>query len=121
MAAMSKHLSAKRVYEEPAPDDGERVLIDRLWPRGLTKEKAHVDLWLKDIAPSRELRTWFGHDPEKYDEFRRRFEAELAEEPARTALETLREHIKKGPVTLVYAAHDSAHSNASVLLKLLGA
>ncbi|MFI5277077.1 MAG: DUF488 domain-containing protein [Ktedonobacterales bacterium] len=120
MAATSKHLSVKRVYEEPAPEDGERVLIDRLWPRGLSKEKAHIDLWLKDVAPSRELRTWFGHDPAKYDEFRRRYEAELAEEPARSALATLREHIKRGPVTLVYAAHDSEHANATVLRELLG-
>ncbi|HEY8322986.1 MAG TPA: DUF488 domain-containing protein [Ktedonobacterales bacterium] len=120
MAATSKHLSVKRVYEEPAPEDGERVLIDRLWPRGLSKEKAHIDLWLKDVAPSRELRTWFGHDPAKYDEFRRRYEAELAEEPARSALATLREHIKRGPVTVVYGARDSDHSNAAVLRELLG-
>lgn len=120
MAATSKHLSFRRVYEEPAASDGERVLIDRLWPRGLSKEKAHIDLWLKDVAPSRDLRTWFGHDPEKYDEFRRRYEAELAEEPAHSALATLREHIKRGPVTVVYGARDSDHSNAAVLRELLG-
>jgi uncharacterized protein YeaO (DUF488 family) len=114
-------VATKRVYEEPTPDDGERVLIDRLWPRGLTKENAHVDLWLKDIAPSRDLRTWFGHEPAKFDEFRRRYEAELAQEPARSALATLRQHCARGPVTLVYAAHDSAHSNAAVLRELLSA
>ena len=121
MPHTSDIVATKRVYEEPAPDDGERVLIDRLWPRGLTKEKAHVDLWLKDIAPSRELRTWFGHEPATFDEFRRRYEAELEQEPARTALDTLREHCTRGPVTLVYAAHDSAHSNAAVLRELLSA
>ena len=119
MAATSKHLNFRRVYEEPAANDGERVLIDRLWPRGLSKEKAHIDLWLKDVAPSRDLRAWFGHDPAKYDEFRRRYEAELAEEPARSALATLREHIKRGPVTVVYGARDSDHSNAAVLRELL--
>ncbi len=121
MPHTSDKVATKRVYEEPAPDDGERVLIDRLWPRGLTKEKAHVDLWLKDIAPSRDLRTWFGHEPAKFDEFRRRYEAELAQEPARSALATLREQCVRGPVTLVYAAHDSAHSNAAVLRELLSA
>lgn len=121
MPHTSDIVATKRVYEEPAPADGERVLIDRLWPRGLTKEKAHVDLWLKDIAPSRELRTWFGHDPAKFDEFRQRYEAELAQEPGRTALATLRERCAHGPVTLVYAAHDSAHSNAAVLRELLSA
>jgi uncharacterized protein YeaO (DUF488 family) len=121
MSGASGIVATKRVYEEPTPDDGERVLIDRLWPRGLTKENAHVDLWLKDIAPSRDLRTWFGHEPAKFDEFRRRYEAELAQEPARSALATLRQHCARGPVTLVYAAHDSAHSNAAVLRELLSA
>jgi uncharacterized protein YeaO (DUF488 family) len=119
MPDSSKTLAIKRVYEEPAPGDGERILIDRLWPRGLTKEKASVDLWLKEVAPSRELRTWFGHDPAKFDEFRRRYEAELAQEPGRSALATLRDHSAQGPVTLVFAAHDSVHSNAAVLRELL--
>jgi uncharacterized protein YeaO (DUF488 family) len=70
----------KRVYDEPEPSDGTRVLVDRLWPRGLSRERAHIDLWLKEIAPSRELRTWFGHDPEKFAEFRDRYETELASE-----------------------------------------
>ena len=120
MAQASGRLTIKRVYEAPAPEDGERVLIDRLWPRGLTKERARIDLWLKEVAPSRELRAWFGHDPEKFDAFRRRYEAELAQEPALSALATLREHLQRGPVTLVYAAQDSAHSNAAVLRELLG-
>ncbi len=119
MAQTSRAVAIKRVYEAPAPDDGERVLVDRLWPRGLTKERASVDLWLKDIAPSRELRTWFGHDPALYDEFHRRYEAELAQEPARSAFTLLREHVARGPVTLIFAAHDSEHCNATVLRDLL--
>jgi uncharacterized protein YeaO (DUF488 family) len=119
MAQMSRPVAIRRVYEEPTPDDGERVLVDRLWPRGLTKEKAHVDLWLKDIAPSRELRAWFGHDPAKYEEFRQRYEAELAQEPAHSALTLLRERSERGPVTLIFAAHDSDHCNAAVLRDLL--
>ena len=109
----------KRVYETPEPSDGERVLVDRLWPRGLTKERARVDLWLKDIAPSAELRTWFGHDVAKYAEFRRRYLAELAQEPAASALALLREHCRRGPVTLVFAARDSEHANATVLRDVL--
>ena len=112
-------VTQKRVYEEPDPDDGMRVLIDRLWPRGLSKERARVDLWLKDVAPSRDLRIWFGHDPAKFDEFRRRYEAELAREPGRAALSRLREMARAQHVTLVFAAHDTEHCNAVVLRELL--
>lgn len=112
-------LRLKRVYEEPAPDDGTRVLIDRLWPRGISKERAHIDLWLKEIAPSRELRTWFGHDPDKFAEFRRRYEAELASGAASDALSRLREMARRGPLTLVFAARDREHVNARVLQDLL--
>lgn len=112
-------VAIKRVYEEPEPGDGERVLVDRLWPRGVSKAQAHIDLWLKDVAPSKDLRTWFGHDPAKYAEFRRRYEAELAEEPGRSALALLRERSTRGPVTLVFAAHDRDHANATVLRDLL--
>lgn len=115
-----KHAVAiKRVYEAPSPDDGERILVDRLWPRGLSKERAAVAIWLKDVAPSQELRKWFEHDVEKYAEFRQRYRAELAVEPGATALALLREHAAQGSVTLVFAAHDSDHSNASVLRDLL--
>ncbi len=116
----TKHwpVTIKRVYEEPSPQDGERVLVDRLWPRGMAKADAHIDLWLKDIAPSAGLRAWFGHDPAKYEEFRRRYLAELAEEPGKSALAQLRERIAQGPVTLVFAAQDSQHCNASVLRDL---
>lgn len=112
-------VALKRVYDEPEPGDGTRVLVERLWPRGLSKERAHVDLWLKEIAPSRELRIWFGHDPEKFAEFRRRYETELASETGQAALARLRELAHQGPVTLVFAAHDTQHNNAVVLRDLL--
>ena len=119
MSHTSERIAIKRVYDMPAPEDGERVLIDRLWPRGLSKERARVDLWLKDIAPSAELRTWFGHDPGKFGEFRRRYEVELAREPGHAALALLREHAERGQVTLVFGAQDTTHSNAAVLRELL--
>lgn len=106
-------VTLKRVYDEPEPGDGTRVLVERLWPRGLSKERAHIDLWLKEIAPSRELRTWFGHDPEKFAEFRSRYETGQA------ALARLRKLAKQGAVTLVFAARDTEHTNAVVLRDLL--
>ena len=112
-------IALKRVYDESEPDDGTRMLVERLWPRGLTKERAHVDLWLKEIAPSRELRIWFGHDPVKFTEFRRRYETELASETGQAALARLRELANQGPVTLVFAAHDTQHNNAFVLRDVL--
>jgi uncharacterized protein YeaO (DUF488 family) len=112
-------VTQKRVYEPPEPADGTRVLVDRLWPRGLSKERAQVDVWLKDVAPSQQLRTWFGHDPAKFEEFRRRYEAELASDPARSALAKLRELARSQHVTLVFAAHDVEHANATVLRELL--
>jgi uncharacterized protein YeaO (DUF488 family) len=112
-------VALKRVYDEPEPGDGTRVLVDRLWPRGLSKERAHIDLWLKEIAPSSELRTWFGHDPEKFAEFRRRYQNEIASETGQTALAKLRAQAKQGPVTLVFAARDTEHANAVVLRDLL--
>ena len=112
-------VALKRVYDEPAASDGTRVLVERLWPRGISKERAHIDLWLKDAAPSSELRTWFHHDPQKFSEFRRRYEAELKSEGAQEALTTLREIAKQGQLTLVFAAHDAEYSNARVLHDLL--
>jgi len=111
------NLKLKRVYEEPAPSDGTRILVDRLWPRGLTKEKAHVDLWLKDIAPSNELRKWFGHDPARWAEFRTRYHAELKHNPEQMAL--LEKAVAKGTATLIYGAKDEEHNEAVVLLQLL--
>jgi uncharacterized protein YeaO (DUF488 family) len=112
-------VALKRVYDEPAASDGTRVLVERLWPRGLSKERAHIDLWLKDVAPSTELRQWFHHDPQKFPEFRRRYEAELKSEGAQEALAKLREIAKQGQLTLVFAAHDAEYSNARVLHDLL--
>lgn len=101
------------MYEAPSPEDGKRILIDRLWPRGLTKEKAKVDLWLKDIAPSADLREWFGHDPEKWPEFQRRYQQEL--EANEHVVAELRKELQAGPATLVYGAKDEAHNDAVVL------
>jgi uncharacterized protein YeaO (DUF488 family) len=106
-------IQIKRVYVKPEAGDGKRILVDRLWPRGLTKERAGVDLWLKDIAPSTELRKWFGHDPEKWVEFRRRYRLELKNN--REAFSLLKAEAAKGPVTLLYGAKDEKHNEAAVL------
>ena len=111
--------SIKRIYEPPTKDDGARVLVDRIWPRGVTKEEAKLDLWLKAIAPSAALRKWYGHDPAKWTEFRRRYRAELAENPEPVA--ELKALMAKGPVTLLFAAHDEAHSHAAVLQEFVQA
>ena len=107
----------KRAYEPPAPADGFRVLVERLWPRGLKKEDAALDLWLKDIAPSKELRQWFSHDPAKWEEFCRRYWAELAAHP--DALQVLKDKIHRGKVTLVYGSKDEEHNAAVALKKFL--
>jgi uncharacterized protein YeaO (DUF488 family) len=109
-------LSIKRVYDEPCKSDGKRILVDRLWPRGLTKEQAHVDLWLKEIAPSNELRKWFAHDPRKWPEFQKRYKQELKSQPA---LALLQHEASKGPATLLYGAKDNEHNQAVVLLHML--
>jgi len=103
----------KRIYEERSDTDGRRILVDRLWPRGISKERAAIDLWMKDIAPSVELRRWFGHDPSRWEEFRARYRRELAEKE--NLLSTLREMERGGTVTLIYAAKDMDHNNAVVL------
>lgn len=103
----------KRAYEAPAGEDGFRVLVDRLWPRGVSREDAAVDLWMKEVAPSDELRKWFGHDPERWDEFRQRYGRELEENA--DALAFLEEKAGAGTLTLVYAARDTAHNNAVAL------
>ena len=110
-------LKLKRVYEPAEAADGARFLVERLWPRGLSKQAARLDAWLKETAPSDELRRWFGHDPEKWPEFRRRYFAELARAPG--ALAPIREALKKGSVTLVFAAKDPRLSNARALKELL--
>ena len=107
----------KRAYEAPAREDGLRVLVERLWPRGVRKERAALDLWLKDVAPSPELRKWFGHDPAKWDEFRRRYWSELKRRP--DGVRTLREHSRQGAVTLVYGSRDEEHNAARALQEYL--
>ena len=110
-------MKLKRVYLPAEETDGYRILVDRLWPRGISKEKAKIDLWLKEVAPSNELRKWFGHDPERFNAFTERYKAELQ---ASGALEELRQAIQEHPnVTLLYAAHDEQHNNAVVLQELL--
>ena len=109
----ANHVRLKRAYEPAAPEDGVRVLVDRLWPRGLRKADAAIDRWMKDIAPSTELRQWFGHDPERWHEFRRRYTRELQQQAV--AVDELRELARGGRVTLVFAAHDEAHNDAIVL------
>ena len=113
MTARGNDVNVKRVYEPPADADGTRVLVDRLWPRGLTKQRAAVDVWLKEIAPSPGLRKWFGHEPSRWKEFETRYRAELDNNGA--AVDSLRQLIHKGPVTLLYGAHDEAHNDAVAL------
>lgn len=107
------HVQLKRAYEPPADDDGFRVLVDRLWPRGVSKEHAALDLWMKEVAPSTELRKWFGHDPARWDEFRCRYAEELHQNAE--LLSQLRSLGRKGALTLVYSAHDEVHNDAVVL------
>jgi uncharacterized protein YeaO (DUF488 family) len=110
-------IHAKRAYEPPAPGDGWRVLIDRIWPRGIAKADLKIDAWQKDVAPSTGLRKWFGHDPKKWDEFRGRYARELEERP--DAIEQLVEKARAGHVTLVFGARDVEHSNAAALKEYL--
>lgn len=116
--AVPMKLAMKRVYEAYVPDDGWRVLIDRLWPRGLKRDKAHIDDWKKDYAPSTELRRWFNHDLDRWEEFKHRYELELEKQQQDIAnfYSSLQSHPK---VTLLYAAHDEAHNNAVVFINYL--
>ncbi|MGW8565245.1 DUF488 domain-containing protein [Isoptericola sp. NPDC055881] len=110
-------IAVKRVYEPPAPDDGARVLVDRLWPRGVSKEAAHLDRWCKDVAPSAELRTWFHHEPDRFAEFERRYRAELAGNPAVAELAAL--GAGDARLTLLYSARDTERNHALVLRDVL--
>jgi uncharacterized protein YeaO (DUF488 family) len=105
----------KRAYEAASARDGYRVLVERLWPRGVRKADLQLDAWLKDVAPSAELRRWFGHDPARFDEFAARYRRELRQSPAAEALAALARRVSEGTVTLIYAAHDEAHNGAVVL------
>jgi uncharacterized protein YeaO (DUF488 family) len=109
----------RRVYDQPSPDDGQRVLVDRLWPRGLSRETAQVDQWLKEVAPSTELRRWYGHEPARFAEFRRRYASELREPARAEALTRLAEAARQGPITLLTATKDAEHSQAALLAEQL--
>jgi uncharacterized protein YeaO (DUF488 family) len=111
------NVKLKRAYEPPATEDGTRILVDRLWPRGVTKKRAAIDQWMKDIAPSTELRKWFSHDPARWDEFRRRYAKEVHQNAA--LLDRLRSLALHGPITLVYSAHDEQHNDAVELRELI--
>ena len=113
----SPEIRIKRAYDPAAPSDGTRILVDRLWPRGVKKADADIAQWMKEIAPSNELRKWFAHDPERWEEFRRRYRAELAGK--RELVSALRELARKGTLTLIYSAHDQEHNQAVVLRELL--
>lgn len=110
-------IQLKRAYERPTREDGSRILVERLWPGGLTKEKAALDLWLKDVAPSPELRKWFGHDPAKWKQFEQRYWKELG--TRKEAVDLLRQKVKQGTVTFVYAAQDEEHNGALALKRFL--
>jgi uncharacterized protein YeaO (DUF488 family) len=111
------NIALKRAYDPPDEADGVRVLVDRLWPRGLTKKSAAIDQWPKDVTPSTELRKWFHHDPDRWDEFRRRYLAELKDKGSE--IEALRKLAQAGPITLIYAARDTPHLHATVLRDVL--
>jgi uncharacterized protein YeaO (DUF488 family) len=114
-----QEIRVRRVYDRSEPYDGVRVLVDRVWPRGLRKDRANLDKWARDVAPSSELRKWYGHDPEKFDEFRSRYRRELESPTRRAALEHLRTLLEDNPLTLLTATTDVEHSNATVLAELL--
>lgn len=116
---MAADVAIKRVYEAPDNADGQRVLVDRLWPRGVAKKDAALALWLKEIAPSDDLRKWFGHDPERWAEFQKRYRAEL--DANKETVAQLRGVLREGKVTLLYGAHDEVHNNAAALKEYLQA
>ena len=116
---MARQIRVRRVYDDPSPADGLRVLVDRVWPRGMSKNAAHLDEWIKDTAPSTSLRRWYGHRPERFTEFRRRYLAELADPQSAAAMNRLRELARSSRVTLLTATRDIDHSQAAVLAEQL--
>ncbi len=119
MTDSQDNIRISRAYEEPGPSDGYRVLVDRLWPRGVSKEQLKLDAWLKQLAPSTELRRWFGHDPSRWEEFRNRYRMELESPEAESLLADLVNRAKKGRVILIYGAKDAIHNDAVVLQEVL--
>ena len=116
-AILPVNVKLKRAYEPPAVEDGTRILVDRLWPRGIKKADAAFDLWMKDVAPSTGLRQWFGHETDRWQEFRRRYVDELRQKS--DLVDELRALARKGPITLVFGAHDQTHNDAAVLREIL--
>lgn len=116
---MNAMITIKRAYDPPSEADGERILVDRLWPRGLKKEAVHLSSWIKDLGPTTELRKWFGHDPSRWEEFRRRYERELQNPEKQVLLRDLGERSRHGVVTLVFGAKDEVRNNAVVLKNLI--
>ena len=114
---LAKNVKLKRVYDEPVTADGMRILVDRLWPRGVKKEAAAIDLWAKDLAPSTELRKWFGHDPARWAEFKRRYTTEVRQHAE--LLDKIRKLARRGTVTLIYAARDHEHNEAVIIQDML--
>lgn len=117
--AVDTHIQYRRIYDQPARSDGVRVLVDRVWPRGVRKDAAHLDEWLRQVAPSTGLRRWYGHDPGRFDEFRRRYLAELQESPGRQAAQHLTMIARRHDLTLLTATRDVEHSQAAVLAQWL--
>jgi uncharacterized protein YeaO (DUF488 family) len=115
---MAIEVGYKRIYDKAEPSDGYRVLIDHVWPRGVSRERANLDEWARDLAPSDQLRRWFGHDPQRFNEFRSRYRTELSEKADR--VDELRARARKQALTILYAARDRQHNNAVVLAELLG-
>lgn len=111
----ASNIRLQRAYDDPTADDGHRILVDRVWPRGRTKEQMRLDAWARDLGPSTELRKWFGHVPARWGEFRARYHAELAAPERAKALEALAEHARRGPLTLVYGTRDTEHNQAQVI------
>lgn len=117
--ARERDVRVRRVYDQPSPDDGQRLLVDRLWPRGLSKADAHLDEWVKVVAPSDDLRRWYAHDPARFAEFRRRYADELREPEPAAGLTHLEGAADRGTITLLTATKDAAHSEAAVLAEML--
>lgn len=111
----ASHVRLQRAYDEPTADDGYRVLVDRLWPRGRTKEHLRLDQWARDLGPSTQLRRWFGHDPARWTDFQVRYHAELTDPDRSATLDALAKRARQGPVTLVFGAHDTEHNQARVI------
>jgi len=115
MTASPSNVRLQRAYDDPTPNDGHRVLVDRVWPRGRTKEQLQLDAWARDLGPSTQLRKWFGHDPARWEAFEKRYRAELADPERAEALDALAERARRGPLTLVFGAHDTEHNQARVI------